>query len=149
VEDGTCWKNNSGNEVEVDVRGTVHGDQEVTFTEGDASGAATGTPDPDGGCAESSTASVGSESYRIKDSEVQWKNDNGDWIDMSETKCEDEVEPGTDEGSDGTIGTLPATTGDTFAPGGDTIGSLPSIVKADGMLILRDRESGTVTSLPA
>jgi hypothetical protein len=90
VEDGTCWKNSSGNEIEVGVRGTIHGDQEITVTEGDESGTGTGTPDPDGGCAESSTISVDGEKYRVKNGGMQWENDNGDWINMSETKCDDE-----------------------------------------------------------
>lgn len=89
VEDGTCWKNSSGNEVTVSVAGTTSGGQDVTFTEGSNSGTAVGTPDPDGGCADSSSVSVGSESYRVKDGKVQWKNDSGTWINMYETECDD------------------------------------------------------------
>jgi len=90
VEDGTCWKNSSGNEIDVEVRGTIHGDQKVTVNEGDESGEGTGTPDPDGGCADSSTITVGDEKYRVKDGDMEWENPNGDWIEMTEVKCDDE-----------------------------------------------------------
>lgn len=86
VEDGSCWKN-SNHEIEVEVRGTIHGDQEVTVTEGSEEGTGTGTPDPDGGCAESSSISVGDETYRVHNGKMQWKNESGDWINMTKTNC--------------------------------------------------------------
>ena len=87
VENGSCWKNGVGNEIKVKVEGTVHGDQEVTVTEGQSSGTGTGTPDPDGGCAESSDISVGDETYRVHNGKMQRQNDNGDWINMTKTRC--------------------------------------------------------------
>tara|TARA_R110000822_G_scaffold120633_4_gene254153 strand:- start:950 stop:1387 length:438 start_codon:yes stop_codon:yes gene_type:complete len=111
VEDGTCWKNSSGNEIEVGVRGTLHGDQEITVTEGTDSGTGTGTPDPDGGCAESSSISVGSECYRVDNGGMEWKNPAGKWINMTKVKCDDDESAEselvilvTEEG----IGALPA-----------------------------------------
>ncbi len=113
VEDGSCWKNNSGNEISVNVRGTVHGDQEITVSEGAHSGTGTGTPDPDGGCDESSAISVDSERYRVDDGGMQWKNPTGSWIDMSKTKCEDgDGDPPSDPGDENlanSVGSLPST----------------------------------------
>ena len=88
VKDGSCWKNHNGDVVKVSVRGTVHGDQDVTFTEGTNTGSATGTPDPDGGCAECSATSCGDESYRIRNGRMQNKNSNGTWVKMRKTKCD-------------------------------------------------------------
>ena len=93
VEDGTCWKNTVGNNVSVKVRGTVMGDQEITITEGNNSGRGRGNPDPDGGCAETQNPiSVGNEKYRIHNGKVQHKNDSGQWVNMSKTKCSSDEE---------------------------------------------------------
>ena len=92
VEDGTCWKNSSGNQVTVKVKGTVHGTQNVTVTEGGSSGKGTGTPDPDGGCADSSEISVGSETYKAKHGKMKWKNPAGKWITMTKVKCKKEAD---------------------------------------------------------
>ena len=128
VENDTCWKNNSGNEVHVSVTGTVHSDQNIVVTEGDNSGNGKGTPDPDGGCAESSAMTVGSEEYQIKGSVMKWKNGSGDWIEMKERKCkEDGIGTDSTLAPDGTIGSLPD--------------SNPSIVWIDS--------SGFISTLPA
>ncbi len=105
VRSDTCWTNSSGNEIEVDIVGTIHGDQKVTVTEGDESGTGTGTPADDDGCLESSDIAVGDELYRAENGGMQWENPTGDWIDMTEVDCDDE-EPGTIDAEE-TIGSLP------------------------------------------
>ena len=77
---------------------------DVTVTEGDDEGSGTGTPADDGGCLESSDITVGDETYRAQDGKMQWENDNGDWIDMTETTCDAD---GASCGDTETIGSLP------------------------------------------
>ena len=110
VMDDTCWKNSSSNEINVEVRGTIHGDQEITVNEGETSGTGTGTPDPDGGCAESSAVFVGGEAYRVKSGGMEWRNPDDDWIDMTEVKCDEDDDGGTPPLllGDGTIGSVPS-----------------------------------------
>lgn len=179
VEDDSCWKNNSGNEIEVEVRGTLHGDQEITVTEGDESGTGTGTPDPDGGCDDSSEITVGDETYRVEDGEMEWKNDSGNFVDMKEMECDKDdadVDGPMESGGGDTVGTLPFPgAGGAYAPGdsgavgtlpgpsgnhgpatggGDTVGSLPdqaAIVKVrrHDSMYHVHHSSGIIGTLPA
>lgn len=122
VEDGSCWHDSSGHSVSIKVRGTLHGDQKVTFTSGTDSGDSTGTPDPDGGCADAASTKVGSDSYRIKDGDVQRKNDAGHWLDLSKTTC---PEPMIGTGNE-TIGSLPYQMSMRTLWDGETFHSLPA-----------------------
>lgn len=90
VEDGTCWENATDTHtVEVGVVGTVHGDQKITITEGDESGTGLGTPDPDGGCADSEQITVGDQEYRIENGRTEWLNPANDaWVEMHGVKCD-------------------------------------------------------------
>ena len=101
----TCWTNSSGNTVEFDATGGIFG-MKCEFTEGDNSGTCMGTPNLAGGVEASASATVGSEEYRVDDNGVEWKNPNGDWIDMTEVECEDDDEDPAESNS-GTIGSLP------------------------------------------
>ncbi len=89
VEDGSVWKNSSGHQIEVGVEGTIHGDQNITVTEGTNSGTGLGTPDPDGGCADSEVIDVGGEKYRVEKGKMQWKNKNGKWVNMHKAPADD------------------------------------------------------------
>lgn len=102
VMDDTCWKGGT-HHISVDVRGTIHGDDKVTVTEGTDTASGTGTPDPDGGTAESSEIKVGSETYKVDGGKMQRKNDNGAWVDMSKETCPEPLMFGAEE----TIGSLP------------------------------------------
>lgn len=91
VENDTCWKRPP---VRVEVRGTVFGDQEVTVTgEDGTTGTGVGTPDPKGGCADSSEITVGSERYRVKNGRMQHRAANGKWSNMTKVRCDDSVTP--------------------------------------------------------
>lgn len=108
VEDNTCWTSNTTGDVSVDVTGTTMGNSEVTVTDGDGDTGSTdeGTPDPDGGCADSPSFDVGGRNFRVKDGDLQFQNDSGTYIDMSETECD---KPERVEHAYGTnsIGSLP------------------------------------------
>ena len=87
VEDGTCWKNSSGNKISVGLSKAVHGVKKVTVTEGTKSGSGEGTPDPDGGVSDSADIKVGKETYKAKHGKMKWKNPAGKWITMTKVKC--------------------------------------------------------------
>lgn len=128
VQDDTCWKTSgsSGHEVEVDVSGGIHGDYKLKVTEGDHSGSATATPDPDGGVSDSGDVDVDGESYRAKDGKMQWDGPNG-WVDISKTTCDDPPDTSPVLGDDETIGSLPfAMMHDAQRDEYETIGSLPA-----------------------
>jgi hypothetical protein len=92
VENGTCWKNSSGNQVSVKLSGGIHSVKKVTVTEGKKSGSGDGTPDPDGGVTKSETIKVGKETYKVHGGKMKWKNPAGKWITMTKIKCPDEAD---------------------------------------------------------
>ena len=92
VENGTCWKNSSGNLVSVKLGGGVHGDYRVTLTEDGKTGKGWGKPDFDGGIVKTnSTIDVGEETYRAKDGGMEWENDAGKWIKLTKVECKKEA----------------------------------------------------------
>ena len=96
VKSGSTWKNNT-QEVDVCVRGTIHGNQEVTVTQNGKTGKGTGTPHKNGGCKDSSTITVGGEKFRVKNSTMQHKNSKGKWTNMHQPPgggdCDCECDP--------------------------------------------------------
>ncbi len=92
VENGTCWKNSSGNQVSVKLSGGIHSVKKVTLTEGKKSGSGKGTPDPDGGVSDSSDIKVGKETYKAENGKMKWKNPAGKWITLTKIKCKDKAD---------------------------------------------------------
>lgn len=93
VLDDTCFKTGptTNHHVSVNVKGNMMGTQTVTITEGANFGSTNlATPDPDGGCADSTSIAVGTESYKIEGGKVKWENPAGLWITMSEEDCPEE-----------------------------------------------------------
>ena len=88
VQDGDCYKNGSGT-VQTDVKvNPIAGSHTVTVTEGDGdSGSGTGSPDPDGGTARSEDIHVSGNWYRVKNGNLEKKNDQGKFTKMTETDC--------------------------------------------------------------
>lgn len=90
VEDGSTWTRGDVS-VTVDLRGTLHGDVEVTYTSGAESAVVMGTPDENGECVEAPSGTAGGNTFRIvrkgSDSVVQLRgvNDSGEtvWRDLS------------------------------------------------------------------
>jgi hypothetical protein len=122
VENGDCFSDSSGHSSEVAVKGMMTGNQKVTVTEttttSNPDGTTTtttetgsteeGTPDPEGGCADSGQMKVGDSWYRVKNGKLQRENDNEDWINQSEGTCGNNNVSTGDE-----IGSLPKHAPDT------------------------------------
>lgn len=112
VKEGTCWKDDNGNRVKVaKIRGTIHGDQKVTFESGGkSSNKATGTPASDGGCRECSPVSCDGNTYDIKGGKVRIEDSDGKMRNMRQTKdsaCDDDEAESTGNNGPDTIGSLP------------------------------------------
>lgn len=109
LQDDTCWKPPGGDDDEslsADVRGNSFGESELTLTDQDGNtGSVKGTPDPDGGMADSGAEfTVGDDTFRVKDGDLQRKNATGSWVDMVSADCDGDLLGGGDD-----LGSLPLT----------------------------------------
>lgn len=131
VECCTCWEDDDGNVYSVDVRGNLMGESVVTVTDAAGNtGSGAGTPDPDGGCADSPEFSCGSGRFQVKDGELQKKNANGDFKDMDEVDCPKKKKVELNGGSTGATDTGDDDSDDEELSSDESVGGWP-IVTSD------------------
>ncbi len=97
VDDDSCWSDSAGREVTVEVDGLMFGNQRITVTETVTAPDGTettntgstdeGTPNPNGGCEDSDEIKVGDETYKVENGKLKRKNDQGDFVALTEDQC--------------------------------------------------------------
>lgn len=109
VMEGDCWENSVGDDtIEfTDIHGTTMGNMwtEITDQDGNSGHITNGTPDPDGGVADTpgiDTDSDGTLDYRVHNGDAQTKNAAGEWVDMHKVDCPEDDDNDVDRVSPST-----------------------------------------------
>ena len=88
VLDDSCHEDSKGDITKVEVDAQTMGDQKIKFTDKDGNtGTTVGTPDDDGGCADSDEVFVGGVKTRIRDGKVQERDSDGKWKNSDTVNC--------------------------------------------------------------